>query len=635
MLEFLRKRAQSIVIQAIVVIIALVFIFWGVGTNLMNKQEAAIVVDNEEINFQQFQQAYDQAYARLAEQFGGTVPKGLADQLNIKQQVINQLVQESLLRQGGLEMGLMVSSREIQNEVESMVQFQKNGQFSMEQYQAVLGANRLSPEKYEQSLRYELLGTKTIANIAGFSQVAGDYEIEELYRLEKETVSVDYVVFTPQSYEDRVEVTAEGLEQWYGDNGGTFKTEKEIQVRFLPFLYSEIGGKISIGDDEVQRYYDDHLSDYQKPERRHARHILIKASPEDSEDLHQEKRAQAEEIRERAHSGEDFAALAQQYSEGPTAEAGGDLGFFPEGQMVQPFNDAVFGMELNQISDVVQTDFGYHVIKLEEIMAASTTPFDTVKEDIKTKLQREQAKPMALQMANEAYEAIIGAGSLDAYLDATPDAAIVQTDYFRQSAPPEGITADRAFLEKAFVLNENELSSIVEASDGYTIISAVSIKEPAVPALADVREQAEKRYREEQAAEQARTDAEKMIADLGAGGADFAELAGAVNLRLQNSGPLLKNDPEPQTSFPQTLTADAFRLSAAAPVSPTPGQSGPDFYVYKLKERKPPETALSEEDRVRYEELLLQFKQQRVLDAWLTNRQAKADITIHKSLENF
>ena len=106
MLEFLRKRAQSIFIQAIVVIIALVFIFWGVGTNLMNKQEAAIVVDNEEISFQQFQQAYDQAYARLAQQFGGTVPKGLVENLNIKQQVIGQLTQEALLRQGGQEMGI-------------------------------------------------------------------------------------------------------------------------------------------------------------------------------------------------------------------------------------------------------------------------------------------------------------------------------------------------------------------------------------------------------------------------------------------------------------------------------------------------------------------------------------------------
>ena len=121
MLAFLRKRAQSLVIQAIVVVIALVFIFWGVGTNMMNKQEAAIIVNGEEISFQSYQQAYDRTYARIAEQFGGTVPKALADSIDIRGQVISQLIQEALLRQGGQTMGLRVSSREIQEEIESMV----------------------------------------------------------------------------------------------------------------------------------------------------------------------------------------------------------------------------------------------------------------------------------------------------------------------------------------------------------------------------------------------------------------------------------------------------------------------------------------------------------------------------------
>lgn len=635
MLEFLRKRAQSIVIQAIVVMIALVFIFWGVGTNLMNKQEAAIVVDNEEISFQQFQQNYDQAYTRLAEQFGGTVPKGLAEQLNIKQQVINQLIQEALLRQGGQEMGLMVSGREIQDEVESMVQFEQDGQFNMERYQAILATNRLSPEKYEQSLKYELLGTKTIENIAGFSQVAGDHEIEELYNLEKETVSVSYVMFNPQSYIDGVEVTDEGLDQWYGEHGDSYKTEKEVQVRYLPFLYSDIGAKIAVGDDELKQYYDEHLPDYQNSEQRHARHILLRATPEDSEEIHQQQKAKTEEVLDKALNGEDFAQLAQQYSEGPTAVTGGDLGFFTEGRMVKSFDDAVFSMDTNQISDIVQTDFGYHIIKLEEIQPAGITTFADARAGIEARVQLEQAKPMAFQMVNGAYEEIIGAGSLDAYLESQPDSSIVETDFFKQSAPPEGITADQAFLEKAFVLNENELSSIVETGDGYVIISATAVKEPQVPALNDVREQAEKDYRAEKASEQALAEAEQMISDLGTSGSNFASLAEAKGLTLQESGPLMKNDPEPKSSFPQALAADAFRLSHNAAVSQTPGLSGPDYYVYRFNERKPPETALSKEDRARYRELLLQFKQQSILDAWLKNKQADADISIHKSLDNF
>lgn len=635
MLDFLRKRAQSLVIQAIVVMIALVFIFWGVGTNLMNKQEAAIVVDNEEISFQQFQQAYDQAYARLSAQFGGTVPKGLAENLNIKQQVIGQLTQEALLRQGGQEMGVMVSGREIQEEIESMVQFQDNGGFDIERYRTILASNRLSPEKYEQSLRYELLGTKTIENITAFSQVATDFEIEELYNLEKETVSVSYVVFDPETYLDSVEVIDQDLAAWYEANGDRYRTEKQVKLGYLPFLYEDIGSRITVEEDEVSRYYDDHLTEFQVPEKRQARHILLRAAPGAPPETHQQQLTKAQEILEKARNGEDFAELARLYSEGPTSVSGGDLGFFTEGQMVKPFNDAVFSMVTGEISDVVKTDFGYHIIKLEEIQLGGVTQLEDARQQIITALQLEQAKPMAFQLANSAYEAIIGAGSLKAYLEQQSDAQLVETGYFKRSSPPSGVTADPAFLDRAFELQEQELSSIVETGEGYVIITAEAIMEPQVPALEEVRDAVEKDYRTEQAAAAAKSEAERLIDETREDGTVFEKAAQERGLSVEESGSLMKNDPDHSSDFPQGLVNDAFRLTRSAPVSPEPGVIDSSYYVYRFNDRRPPETAMNDEERERYRELLLQFKQQRILDAWLRNRQAQADIRIHKSLENF
>jgi peptidyl-prolyl cis-trans isomerase D len=635
MLAFLRKRAQSLVIQAIVVMIALVFIFWGVGTNLMNKQEAAIVVNDEEIGFQQFQQAYDQAYSRLAQQFGGTVPKGLAESLNIKQQVINQLIQEALLRQGGQEMGLMVSAREIQKEVEDMIQFQDTNGFSIERYKTILASNRLSPEKYEKSLSYQLLGTKTIDSIAAFSQSTSDFEIEELYNLEKETVSVSYVSVSPERYLAEISVDEEELKQWYLDNDEAYKTQKQVQLTYLPFTFSDIGARITIEDDEITSYYDSHLTDYQIPEKRHARHILFRATPEDSEEIHQNQQQKAAEVLEKARGGEDFATLAQQYSEGPTAETGGDLGFFSRGQMVKEFDDAVFTLQENEISDLVKTDFGYHIIKLEEIQPGGVTSVEQARENIIASLQLEKAKPMALQLANSAYEEIIGAGSLEAYLSKTPDAVVVETDFFTRSAPPPGLSADPAFIDKAFMLKEKELSSLVETADGYAIISASAIKEPQTPELDEVRAEVEKDFRAGKAVEQAQSVADQIIIDLNEQAASFEQIAETQGLTLQDSGPLLKNDPNHQSGFPQSLVQDVFRLSASSPVAKQPGLVDQNFYVYRFNERQPPQTAMSDEDRKRYRELLLQFKQQRILDAWISNRQAQADIKIHSSLQNF
>ncbi|NNF46678.1 MAG: hypothetical protein HKN69_07890 [Desulfofustis sp.] len=635
MLEFLRKRAQSIFIQAIVVIIALVFIFWGVGTNLMNKQEAAIVVDDEEISFQEFQQAYDQAYARLAQQFGGTVPKGLAENLNIKQQVIGQLTQEALLRQGGQEMGIMVSSREIQDEIESMVQFQDNGSFDIERYRTILASNRLSPEKYEQSLRYELLGNKTIENIGAFSQVATDFEIEELYNLEKETVSVAYVVFDPDNYLDEIKISDDELATWYEANGDRYKTEKKVKLGYLPFLYEDIGARIAVEEEEISSYYDEHLTEFQVPEKRRARHILFRAAPDDPDGIHQQQLAKAEEILEKAISGADFGELASQHSEGPTAATGGDLGFFTKGQMVEAFNDAVFSMDSGEISEVVKTDFGYHIIKLEEIQLGGVTPIENAKERIISALQLEQAKPMAFQLANSAYEEIIGAGSLASYLDQEADARLVETDYFTRSNPPAGVVSEPAFLDRAFELQENELSSIIETGEGYVIITAQAIMDPQTPALSEVRDRVEQDFRTEKAADAAKADAEQLIAATAEEGSSFDQAVQDRGLAILESGPMLKNDPDHSSDFPPALVSDAFRLTRSAPVTSEPGVVDNSYFVYRFDQRKPPEITMSDAERERYKELLLQFKQQNILDAWLRNRQAEADIRIHKSLENF
>ena len=290
MLKFLRDKAQSIVIQAIVVIIALVFIFWGVGTNMMNKQEAAIVVNNEEISFQEFQQAYDQAYSRLAQQFGGTIPKGLADSLNIKDQVISQLTQQALLRQGGLEMGLMISGHEVQEEIENMVQFQENGAFNLERYKSILASNRLSPQKFEQSMRYDLLSQKAISSLSEFAMEPTQFEIEELHNLEKETVSVSYVVVSPETFRDGIEVGDDDLNAWYQEAGERYLSAPMVKLTYLPYTFKNIGEKITIEDSAVQSYYDNHLTDYQTPEQRSARHILFKATPSDSEEIHDSQR---------------------------------------------------------------------------------------------------------------------------------------------------------------------------------------------------------------------------------------------------------------------------------------------------------------------------------------------------------
>ncbi|HSL41392.1 MAG TPA: SurA N-terminal domain-containing protein [Desulforhopalus sp.] len=248
MLQILRKKAQSTFIQIIVVIIALVFVFWGVGTNLSGNRQAALSVNDVDISFQEYQQAYDQAYQRLSDQFGGNMPRDLADSLNLKQQVINQLVQTALLRQGAAAMGLTVSAEEIRQTIEGMVQFQENGRFDIDRYKEILALNRMAPTIFEESMRHDRLTEVTARAVSSFGAVATDFEIRDIYRRINEKVAVSYVALPSEQFEADVTIDEEALSAWYATAQENYRTEPEVQGKYLVFTYAEIGEKITIDD---------------------------------------------------------------------------------------------------------------------------------------------------------------------------------------------------------------------------------------------------------------------------------------------------------------------------------------------------------------------------------------------------
>ncbi|HKJ64499.1 MAG TPA: SurA N-terminal domain-containing protein [Desulfopila sp.] len=630
MLQILRNKAQSIVIQAIVVIIALVFIFWGVGTNLMNNREAAIVVNDEEITFQDYQQAYDRAYENIRAQFGGDIPPGLAENLGIKQQVTNQLVQEALLRQGAAEMGIHVSAEEVRRTLKNMVQFQEDGAFSMEKYTSLLAANGFTPTSFEESIRYDMLAQKARLNIGEFATTVTDYEIKDLYRLEKSEIAVRYVTIETGEYADSVTVDEEKLQEWFAGVEDRYKTAPQVKLRYLDFSYENVGSKIAVDGDSIAQYYWDNIGDFTSQERRKARHILFAVDENSAEEVHAEKRQKAQEIMEMARQGSDFAELARQYSEGPSKAQGGELGFFSRGQMVAPFEEAAFRLEQGEISDVVKTDFGYHIIKIEEIIPKSTRSLEEVSEIIKEQLQIEQARPLAFQVANEAYEGIISAGSLDAYLETTPGVDAKITDFFSRNDPPPPFTGDNKFLQAAFSLKQGELSSLVETSQGYAILMAEAIKEPQVPEMSDVRERVEADYK----AERANTLAEETAQSLLDKARELEGLRPAAEkggFTVKHSEYLSKGSTG-ESGIPPGLIDGAFKLSPSTPLPQEPLQADGSYFVYEFVDKKIPQKELAPEERNRYKNAILQLKQQQILSGWLESQHRQAEVFTHQRL---
>jgi len=615
--------------QAIVVIIALVFIFWGVGSRMMNSGQSAIKIDNEEISFQQFQKAYDQALSRLRDQFNGAVPQGFAEKIGIKQQVISRFVQDALLRQGAAKMGVVISPAEIQDSIQSMGAFQDNGSFNLEKYKTLLAKNNYTPHKFEASIQNDMLTQRAIADIGDFASIVTDHELEDLYDMEKETVSVAFAKISPELFAGKVHVTDQDLASWFESAKDSYKTDPKLKLKYLAFDFNEIAKKIVIDDASAQKYYDSNISSFTIPEQRHARLIHFKVDKDTPESVEADQLKKAEEVLKLARSGNNFAQLADQYSD--TKTPGGDLGEITKGKIIEPLDDTIFSMHPDDISDIVRSQFGYHIIKLEGITPEVIRPFSEVHNEIVQHLQMEQAKSMAFELANQCYEGIISAGSLKSYLDSHPGTTVIETAFFTHSSPPEAIKNDKTLLDTAFSLKQGELSSLIETGSGYAILFAEQIEEPVVPPLADVKDRATKDYIAAEAAKLARQAAENMLAQAKTGG-DFTKLAADAGLAIQPSGPLSKSGADQKSSFPSSLVDGVFQLSKASPYPNEPGQVGGDYFVYKFSERTIPPIDLSATEREAYRNALLKLKQQQIITAWITNQRGQATVTTHKGL---
>lgn len=638
MLGLLRRKAQSPFIQATVLIIALVFIFWGVGTNNQGSDTSIATVNDEPITYQQYQQAYNRTVNQLSEQFGGSIPKGLLESMNVEEQVLDQLINGALLRQAATEMGLTISNGEVSEKVRRMEAFKSNDSFDMAQYEAILSASRITPATFEDSMRADLLTSKVMNHVGNFAK-NNPVAIQERLRFENDEINLEYVVFRADSFKKSVEVTDEALQAYYEERKEQYKTDPQVQLKYLGFSFDDFQ-ETDITDDRVQQYYQQNMQNYIVPEKRSVRHILIKTGQDDSAEVLAAKRQQAEDILARAkEEGADFAELARQYSEGPSAPKGGDLGSFSRGKMVASFDNAVFAMQAEGVfADVVQTPFGFHVIKVDSVEAERVRPVDEVKDEIIVAVVKQDASTAAWKAANKAYEEIILAGSLDKYA-ATAEVTVHETDFFERATPPPGspFLRDVSFLNAAFSLNKGELSSLLDTGAGYAIIYALDRRESKTAPFDSVREDVTRDYTNSQAIELAAEAAENFLAEVSAAPADESGWIAAIekldDIKMAETGFMSRSNAGKTASekqLPVAIINKGFELSVQQPYPDVPAKSGALSIVYRLKESRIADEILVAEKEDAFAAQQLEKGKSALVQAWLEYLKQKAEITTRK-----
>ncbi len=630
MLNFFRQKAQSPTIQVTILIIIVVFIFWGVGQNNGNGRNTVATVNGTVIEYQNYQKEYEQTLSKLREQFGGAIPKGLLDTLDIKHQVLNKIIQRTLLRQGALHTGLYVSDKELQKAIEKMPAFRQNGAFNIEWYKKMLTNSRMTVSSFETDMRYDLLATKVRDHLSRFGQVSPT-ELQDLFEYNYTSIKFDYAVFKPLDFANKVTVTDDNLKTFFDKNKSHYNTAPQRKIRYLHFAFTD-QKPTKPETEDIQAYYKNNISKFTFIEKRKARHILIISKSSDSTDQVAAKRTKIEGILAKAKAGEDFAELAKKYSEDSLASRGGDLGFFSRGQMVQPFEKAAFSLKEGEISGVVKTQFGFHIIKVDKITPAHTKSLAEATPAIIDSIKQGKAKSEAFKAANNAYEQIIMSGSLDKYAvnQTKGKSEIISTGFFTQQNPPNQLKSLPTITDTAYSLKKGELSSILDTRRGYAIIYLDNIKPPASQTFETVQSKVNQDFIDQESVTLARKAANEMLKGI-KDSADILELSKKAGITLQTT-PYITRADNSAAKLPTQVIKALLHLSAQSPIPKEVIANGNTFYVCSFKGSKEPDQAKFAAQKPNLENKIRQGNNTELLTAWVEYLLKKAQITTNESL---
>ncbi|MFZ5563966.1 MAG: SurA N-terminal domain-containing protein [Thermodesulfobacteriota bacterium] len=627
MLQFMRKRASSIIIKGVLSLVILAFIFLGIG-NFQDRQEVtAAKVNDDIVSAREFQFAYQRLLDSYRQQFGEAMNPDLLKMLNLKEQVMNQLVAEKIMLQEASKLGLHVSDTELAESISRIPAFQNNGRFDKTRYTRLLQSNRMTAAAFEQSQKQALLTEKLQKAITGNITVS-ENEARQWFEWENTQVGIKAAVFKGEKYADRMP-TEEELTVYFDEHKDAYKTQEKRKLTYVQIQPARYLSTVKVSPEDIAAFYDENQDLYWNEKTVAARHILIPVKEDADEQAVEAARQKAVEIHAMVTGGKDFAETAKKYSQCPSAQNGGDLGTFAKDGMTAPFAEKAFSMSPGEISEPVRTQFGWHIIKVEKVNEPFVTPLETVRTNIEKRLVEEKAGEYAYDEALSLFDAALDAGSLEKAA-AGKKLAAVTTDYLQPGDMIAGIENSQGMVRQAFDFNEGDISDVISVESTYYIFQVTRIEPAAVPELAAVKDAVTADLRVELQKEQAQSEARAVLERIKAGAA-LDEACAGTRAEVLTTGFFGRSGPIPVIGNEPALSRAAFELSAAAPVVPDVVEGENGYYVAVLDGKKPPEDQAFDEKKDAVLKRLAARKKSEAFMSWLTAMKAKSEIEIDEA----
>ncbi len=387
-------RNSKRIVQIFLALITLPFAFWGVDSYFRSGTSAGDLADvgGSKISRQELAQTMRDQQERLRGQMGREFNPAMLETPEARQAMLDSLVTQRLLLLQASKSGLTASDEQLRDVIGSIPALQEDGRFSPRRYEQALRAQSLTQAGFEAKLRQDLTLQQLVQAVSD-TAIISDASARKLIAIQLEERQVSEVTFRPEQYAAQVKISADTVKDYYEKNHKQFEVPQQIRVEYAVLSREALADQITIGPDDIKNAYEKNAKNYQTQEERRASHILIQSPTEAPESEQKAARAKIDALLQQVKKNPaDFARLAKENSQDPgSAAQGGDLGFFPRGAMVKPFEDAVFSLKENQISDVVRSEFGYHIIRLTGIKPGKMRSLEDARDAIATELKLQAA----------------------------------------------------------------------------------------------------------------------------------------------------------------------------------------------------------------------------------------------------
>ncbi|CAG9297013.1 SurA N-terminal domain-containing protein [Celerinatantimonas diazotrophica] len=558
MLEKIQEGGHGLMIKIILCLIIVSFALAGIGTYLGSSGvNYAAKVNGQVISEAEFQQAYQRQRSEMQQRYRNfsqlaNNPQYIAQ---LKHSVLASLVNQKLIDQESTKLGISVSDKQVENTIENMDAFKQNGKFKNALFLQQLQSNGLTAVRFSQLVRNDLRNTQLQQALFG-SQFVLNNEVKQLGNLQAQTRSFHYVHIPEANFAKDIKVSDKEVKAYYQQHQEQFRSPETVDINYILLNAKSIANSIKVSDAEAEKYFHENADQYQLPVQRHVAHILIKPGKDP-----QKAKAEAEKLEKELKNGANFAALAKKYSQDQfTAKKGGVLDWFQKGAMPKAFDKAAFGLaKVGDISGVVKTKYGYHIIKLLGIQNSKLPPFARFKAKIVKKIQQDQAMnkfyDLSQKLSNLTYES---PDSLDQTAKKLHLKLETAKGVDRNNLPSDidsQKTVQQIFAKDAIEKQQN--SPIINLSPEEALVVRVTgHKKASVKPFAQVKNDAQQALVTERAIQKAQDYASKL-ANAADKPQEFDKLLRAQNLKLEQASDVARNDQK----LNQQIVSEVFTMA--------------------------------------------------------------------------